>query len=118
MAIANEMPPERLFPWRKELESIANWLRSIKPWQPDPKHVALLLVQHVKEVTGKQRLRTDEKTAILELLILARDAVGKERPSLSFDSFEQTLKRASSSDRQAAQDLLHSWQLLPSFTPR
>jgi hypothetical protein len=110
--IANEMPPQMLFPWRKDLEDIGAWLRTIEPWQPDPMHAALAMVLHVKEVINKQRLDTYSKVDILDVLVQVKEIIGATRPALTEDSFEKALKRTSPTDRETAQRLLRSWQLL------
>ena len=89
VAIANEMPPQLLFPWRKTLEDIATWLDSIQHWQPHPMDAALALVLHVKEVTDRRKLLPAAKIAIHDLLLNARETVGATWPALTLDSLER-----------------------------
>jgi hypothetical protein len=113
LALANDMPEDQMFRWRRDLSHIADWLKELKTWGPDPMQAALAIVLHVKEVTAKRRLASGAKTAILDVLTNARDAVHGLTPKLTSDSFEQALKRASRVDRAKAEKLLHSWKSLP-----
>src|SRR5262249_23514770 len=103
IALANEMPNHVLFPWRSELLTIADWLRGLGAWQPDPLEAGRALVLHVGEVTGKRRLDFKTKNYVLDMLEAARDTVGATKPALTLDSFDKALRRT---PRAKAESLL------------
>jgi hypothetical protein len=111
---ANDMPHHKLFPWRMTLEEIAGWLERIEPLRLDPIHAALVIVLHVKEITGRQQISGGIKTDILDILDRARDISGATTPKLSIESFERALapSRTRPADRKKARMLLDSWKSL------
>ena len=115
IALANNMPTHQMFRWRGELVAIAEWIKQLEVFHPDPIQAVLALVLHVKKATGKRSLKSEVKNDILDLLEDVRDVIGAKKPMLTLDSFEKALRRSSRADRTKAENLLLSWESFQSL---
>jgi len=102
--VAGNNPPRTPVPvWCRDLEDMARWIESQKPFRPDAKEAACALAIHVEARTGSKRLKE-----ISELLNASLNAAGIS-PNLTADTLERQIYRA---DRKRAKEMLGNWETL------
>ena len=99
---ANQIPQESILLWRKDLEHVEMFLKSLVPFRPDAKDAALALSLYIEQQTGQKRL-----PQLCNLLNAARAAAG-----LSPLSPEAVRRQTSRANRATAERMLRDWESL------
>jgi len=110
LVAANSIPHPSILLWKKDLDDVEDFLRSLTPFRPDAKDAALALVLHVKQRSGRRRL-----PEIVKLLNAALSVAGLPG-SLTAEALQKQIARA---NHQRAAKMLRSWEsLVPTKKPQ